>query len=664
MRYRLSQNLAATLVISASLIPQLYARTAPFPVIPAEPLITGTIDPAIRVTLTGDQPGWTNIATDNGPVPANQIIPHILVSLKRGATPQAALDQFITATATPGSADYHHWIAPNMLAALALAAQDLTALQTWFSNNGFSIAPLPASQMRLDLAGSTAAINEAFGTTLHQYTLNGTPYIAPASDPSLPAALAPVIAGVTLSNIAPTDAILPAVNLNGANSINGAPYVAPSDFGNITGLTAIFAGTSGFGVAVTGIGHSVGLALSGTPSAADWQNFRKNFGLAPYHGSLTLWRPENCASDGTAPLSLGANMAAQWAGLAAPDATILAASCVDSGFRPGVFAATEALIAAKNPPDAIAIPAALCESALGRGFAAAWQSLVEEAAITGISLIAASGNSGAGCDAGIVNGNETLGFGVNVLAASPYVLAAGGSDFADAAIGSENLYWHKRNPARADQAATSYVPETAFNNGCGNVWLSPQGECASSAHAEQQGVAGGGGLSTIFPQPSWQANTPGLPLTARALPDITLFAGNGLWNHFYAGCDHSAGQAPGCGNNDAGRLAQGAGGTAIPAAILAGIAADLAQAKGGKLGLLAPRLYQLAGKTQRAACAASRGRLIPKSCLFRTIDTGSTAIACAANSPNCVNQMLTATPPAPLATGLGSPNLATLMPAF
>ena len=53
----------------------------------------------------------------------------------------------------------------------------------------------------LEFSGSASQVNEAFHTTIHKYVVNGEQHWANASDPIIPTALTPVVAGVlTLHN--------------------------------------------------------------------------------------------------------------------------------------------------------------------------------------------------------------------------------------------------------------------------------------------------------------------------------------------------------------------------------------------------------------------------------------------------------------------------------
>jgi hypothetical protein len=82
-----------------------------------------------------------------------------------------------------------------------------------------------------------------------------------------------------------------------------------------------------------------------------------------------------------------------------------------------------------------------------------------------------------------------------------------------------------------------------------------------------------------YPTPPWQTGVVGLPSNGvRNVPDVSLFAGNGLWSHFYVFCysDPSNGGVP-C--SQAPNTWPGEGGTSFASPIMAGIQALVNETK-------------------------------------------------------------------------------------
>lgn len=63
---------------------------------------------------------------------------------------------------------------------------------------------LPSLMAIYFISGTAGQVREVFHTEIHYYNVNGEQHIASAGEPSIPAALAPVVAGFwSLSNIFP-----------------------------------------------------------------------------------------------------------------------------------------------------------------------------------------------------------------------------------------------------------------------------------------------------------------------------------------------------------------------------------------------------------------------------------------------------------------------------
>jgi subtilase family serine protease len=123
----------------------------------------------------------------------------------------------------------------------------------------------------------------------------------------------------------------------------------------------------------------------------------------------------------------------------------------------------------------------------------------------------------------------------------------------------------------------------------------------------------------------------------RDIPDVSLFAANGLWGHYYVFCwSHTAeGGAP-CVGDPSGWA--GAGGTSFSSPILAGIQALVNQHVGGAQGNPNYVYYKLAASEYSsnglAACDSSNGASSANSCTFHDVTLGDMVVDCA-GSFNC-----------------------------
>ena len=212
----------------------------------------------------------------------------------------------------------------------------------------------------------------------------------------------------------------------------------------------------------------------------------------------------------------------------------------------------------------------------------------------------------------------------------------GGTDFSDTLDNTNSKYWAKSNSA-ADGSATSYIPEIPWNGSCASSVVAgffgyangygPSGFCAS-AKAQAQGwvsvTAGSGGPSGCAtgtpdtlgfvggdcqgtPKPSWQTGLAGIPNDGvRDLPDVSMFASNGVWGHYFIVCysDTNNQGAPCTGpvENWA-----GFGGTSVSSPIMAGVQALVNQSTGSSQGNPNTVYYPMAVSTPSAFHTISRG---------------------------------------------------------
>ncbi len=136
-----------------------------------------------------------------------------------------------------------------------------------------------------------------------------------------------------------------------------------------------------------------------------------------------------------------------------------------------------------------------------------------------------------------------------------------------------------------------------------------------------------------YAKPSWQSGVAGLPADGvRDIPDVSLFAGTGVWGHYYVICysNRSNGGASCAGDPS---TWAGAGGTSFAAPIMAGIQALVNQNQGAPQGNPNPAYYTLAA-AGTGVCDSSAGDNAGSSCIFHNVTLGDIAVNCAGNA-NC-----------------------------
>jgi uncharacterized repeat protein (TIGR01451 family) len=639
----------------------------------ARPKITQGIDETNRVVLEGNTRPEARTANDRGPVPSAFPMEHMLLQLKRAPEQEQAVAEFIDELHTPGSPNFHRWISAEEFGQrFGLAKPDLDAITAWLESQGFKVNVVYPSGMLIDFSGIAGQVRRAFETEIHHFEVNGEMHVGNFSDPRIPAALAPVIAGVVSLHDFRPRAMHELRKANGnftfPGSAGGTDYaVVPADLATIYNLNPLFtAGNSGQGQTIVLIEDTDVFA------ASDWTKFRSTFGLSTYtSASFTSVHPRpssgtnNCGAPGVvAPNDAEAILDAEWASAAAPSAAIEMAACADTATTFGGLIALQNLINANSgPPAIVSISYGQCETVNGAAANAAYNSAYQQAVAEGVSVFVAAGDSGAaGCDNSVAE--ATHGIGVNAFASTPYNVAVGGTDFSDTYSGTNATFWNSSNTP-AFGSALSYIPETPWNDSCAGALISnnlgysptygPTSLCNDPFYGLilQTTVGGGGGPSGCatgtpstsgvvsgtcqgWPKPSWQAVFGNPSDGVRDTPDVSLFAADGLWSHYYVFCwsDTAKGGAA-CSGAPSGW--SGAGGTSFASPIMAGIQALINQKAGARQGNPAPVYYQLAAyeysSSGSSSCNSSKGNGVSSNCIFYDVTLGDMDVDCV--GPNC-----------------------------
>ena len=687
--------------VAPLLLRAAFAAPVP-PAPPAAPQILTAANPAQTTALPGNtRPEAADPANDRGPVADDFALPDLRLQLRRPAEREAALAALIEAQQDPASPYFHQWLTSDEFAALFAPAQaDIDTVVAWLQAQGFGVTRVYESGMTIAFSGTAGLVRKAFATQIHRLEVGGENHYANASDPRIPAALAPAVAGiVALNDFKPRAShrtIAPNYTVSSSTHL-----VVPADLATIYNLKPLFAaGTTGQGITIALIEQS------NVYSLADVTTFRNTFGLG---SAIFNQIHPNCANPGTVGGDDSeATLDVEWAAAAAPGATLELASC------PNVLDALVNLVNANaTPPSILSISYGACEAALGAGTNAMITSAYQLAVTKGMSVFVASGDQGAAsCFTPADLTQAKYGIGVNGLASTPYNVAVGGTDFGDSFAGTTATYWNASNTAQFG-SAKSYINEIPWNDSCASQLIAsiegfattygtagfcnsatgsnfltiaaasggPSGCSSGAPSASSPNVVSGSCAGTA--KPSWQTGFLGNPNDhVRDLPDVSLFAANGVWGHYYVYCfsdPGTTGSAP-CTGAPSGWA--GAGGTSFSAPILAGIQALVNQKNGIALaGNPNPAYYQLAaaeyGASGSAGCNSSNGNGVAASCVFYDVTQGDIDVNCQLGSPNCYrpsgsNGVLSTSPSSYLpafgtttgwdfATGIGTVNAANLV---
>lgn len=669
MQRRFALGCAAILTVTFILILSFPGATRAQQANTARPLITEKVSDANLETLAGNTRPEAIAANDRGPLAPDTPMDHMLLQLKRSPEQEQALTKFVDELQTVGSPNYHNWItAQEFGQRFGLAPQDLATITGWLESHGFTINVVYPSGMMIDFSGNAGQVRQAFGTEIHSLDVNGVMHFANFSDPKIPAALAPAVAGiVSLHNFLPhaMHKMRPNYTFTGTNGTFQA--VVPPDLATIYNLNPLF--TNG----ISGQGQTV-VVIEDTNvfTTADWTTFRSTFGLSTFtSGSFTQVHPapptgtNNCTNPGVNGDDGEAILDAEYASAAAPSAAIQLASCANTSSFGGLIALQNLLNESATPPAVVSISYGECEAANGAASNAAFSSVYSQAVTEGVSVFVSAGDEGAAsCDANETN--ATHGISVSGFASTPFNVAVGGTDFGDTFAGTNTTYWNATNTATFG-SAKSYIPEIPWDDSCAGALVSSfegfpapygtTGFCNSStgANFRTTGSGSGGpsgcasgnpttsgvvsGTCAGWAKPSWQVLV-GVPNDGvRDLPDVSLFSSNGFWGHYFVFCysDPASGNggAP-CTGAPSGW--SGAGGTSFASPIIAGFQALINQKTGSRQGNPNPTYYSLAaaeyGPSGDASCNSTLGNGVSSACIFYDVKQGDMDVNCT-GTHNC-----------------------------
>ena len=609
-----------------ALLAALASRPALAQSLPA-PRITQPIDSSQRVTLKGNVHPLARPIYDQGAVSDSFPAERMLLLLQRSQEQETALQQFLQDAHTLGSASYHKWLTPDQFGRLyGPADSDVAAVTGWLQSQGFNVARVTKSKQFIEFSGTAGQLRRALQADIHQYNVAGETHFANANEVSIPAALAPVVRGISpLNNFhakpyvkvagpalysRSTKKTTPLWTIpNPFGTPNPYAYpVAPEDLATQYDLAPLYQ------AGVDGTGQTIGIINESNIDISLVNAYQQLFGLPGNPPQVVIDGDDPGTLDG---VDVEAYLDVEVSGAVAPKATVNLYISNGSDLQdPVSLAAIRAV--EENQASVLSVSFGNCEAYLGNAGNQLWSELWEQAAAQGQTVFVAAGDNGPEC--------ELFGdIAVSGLASTPWNVAVGGTDFyySDYATGgaSATTLWNQTNDANLGSLIAP-LPE--------QVWNDPFGlDVISDGLARNEFYAGGGGASNCstsssttgdcvsgYPKPSWQSG-PGVPADGvRDLPDVSLFASNGANLSAYAICAYEGECAVGAGSEVEYLLA---GGTSASTPAMAGIMA-LVNQKHGRQGQANFTLYPLSQQKPTA---------------FHDITLGSNSVLCGQGSPDC-----------------------------
>jgi kumamolisin len=509
--------------------------------------------------------------------------------------PQAGLAAYAQAVSTPGNPLYGRFLTVAQFAQLFGApAAAVDAVEGSLRADGLSVGSVTANKLMLPVSGSAAEVERAFSVPLAQVRVAGRTTYANTAAPSMPGAFAPYVSAVIGLDGAAADRPLgltakPQVSSNGgpqpcplATHATGQGQTTPPPAGYTADQIADMYGFNNlYGSGDFGAGQSVALFEEEPTQASDITDYLNcYFPAQPAPDSITYENVDGGPGPYNGPATSDDTESAldieQIIGLA-PQASIIVYQA-PSAQRSSADMLNQ--MVADDKAKVLSSSWGLCEQYAGNALIGAENVILQEAATQGQTMLLAAGDTGAATCWQATPGTTATDTELSVIdpGSQPYATSVGGTFLGNA--GPHGTYTLPTDG--------TYPGETVWNDG-------PQQGGAPEA--------GGGGVSSQWQMPSYQANaaaslgiigpnSSGAPCTAppggycREVPDVA------------ADADPTSGYVVEDNANGSQQNWEVIGGTSAAAPLWAAFAAlanDLPACRGMTLGFMNPLLYQVAG---------------------------------------------------------------------
>lgn len=391
-----------------------------------------------------------------------------------------ALARDVEAVSNPSSPTYGQYLTPDQFTEkYSPTQQDFDQVAQYLAERGLNVTFKHANRLVIDVAGSSAQVEQAFGVQLEQYVMSdGRLAHAASSEPLMSDSLAGKITGIIgLNSLSKRVTHVKQRSLDAAvpQQVGSGPGggLIPADLRTVYGLN---------GVAANGSGQTLGLfELDGyTPS--DIALYTNAFGISTPPHLVNVPVDGGVPAPGAGAIEVTLDIEVMMA-LAPGAATIMVYEAPNTD---QALIDTYARIATDNKAKEVSTSWGLAENEGTSTIFNAESNAFQQMAMQGQTIFAAAGDSGAFDDAS--NGNTNL-LVTDDPASNPYMVGVGGTTLT---VG----------------AAEAYASESTWSD-------------------SGQSEGGGGGISSVFNQPSYQAGLAnagnlGGATTMRMVPDVSL----------------------------------------------------------------------------------------------------------------------------------------------
>jgi len=481
---------------------------------PVSSRIVDRVDPTRLVRLYGNTHPSARTEFDRGLVDVQKRLDRMILVLTRSVEQDAALAAFNERQYDPTSPDFHHWLHAEEFGQLYGPSDfDIAQVTNWLQNQGFQVNAVGKGKVWIDFSGTVGQVQDTFHLEMHKYFVAGKEHIANDRDPQIPAALAPVIAGISslhdffprhfshpgayvkrdlktgkyteLETLPPLPSFGEGQIATFKPNVNGPSGIQP-EFGYVDPNTGYLREMlSPYDVAtiynilplwnqstpINGKGVKVAIIGLSDVQTSDFNTFRSSFGLPA--GALTTL---HSGADPGLTDSQGENTEdVEMVSSTAPGAHVIMVADVSNATTDGLETGINYVIDNEIAP-ILTMSYGACELTLGTAENSLYNSTFQQAATQGISSFVAAGDSGATVctpQNGTPPYGDSMGLAVSGMASTPYVTAVGGTDVQWYLTGSTHPYTDYWNTTADAHGATAkgYMPEMAWNDTCSNPLL-------------------------------------------------------------------------------------------------------------------------------------------------------------------------------------------------
>jgi subtilase family serine protease len=480
------------------------------------------------------------------------------------------LDSLLSSLYDPRSSLYHHFLTPQEFAAeFGPTPEEQQQVVNYLHQQGLTVTSVSPNGLLIDAGATVAQAEAAFRVQINNYQVGVNTFFANASPPTIPAALSSIILSIGgLDNSVKMHPLDQRTHATAQNTTMQHKLLAGPGHkkaGLLKPRTA-HAANSGYGptelrgaydsnplqqAGVQGSNQTVAVFELDGYQSSDITQYLQNYNLGtPSISNVLIDNFDGSAGQGAIEVELDIEVVAAMA----PKAAQIVYEGPNS--TQGVND-TYNKIVTDNKAQITTISWGECEAQSGNAELQTLDTIFKQAAAQGIAMFAASGDSGA------YDCNDTN-LAVDSPAGDPFITGVGGT----------NLQLNNGG----------YGSETVWSN-------------SSDTQRSPKGSGGGGGISSLFTQPSWQTG-PGVKNQysngKREVPDVSADADPATGYAVY--CTVSASGCP-----SSGWIA--VGGTSAAAPMWAGSTATINEylQKQGKsiVGFANPALYGLENAQQQ-----------------------------------------------------------------